>query len=107
MQDECLHPVEMDTGNQKAKLKMVHVTDEVYRDLEAYIKEGHHNFWEYGPFEAYVKSTVEYEKVYTGVEHLGAREYHLKSVVTDWSVEDFTHEDQEETDFDLAKICVD
>jgi hypothetical protein len=86
---------------------MVHVTDEVYRDLEEYIMEGHNGLWEYGPFGAYVKSTVEYEKVYTGVEHLGAREYYLKAGVTDWVVEEFFHEDEEETDFDLAKICVD
>lgn len=83
---------------------MVHVTEDVYRNLGEYIKEGHNGVWEYGPFWADVKSTVEYEKVYTGVEHLGARESYLEPVVTDWEVDGFSHEDGEETDFDPWKI---
>jgi hypothetical protein len=83
---------------------MVHVTDDVYRDLERCIEEGFDGFWMYGDFMANVKSTVEYVKEYTGVEFYGEKEVYFASKVVSWDVEDFCHKEEEETDFDITKI---
>lgn len=88
----------------KTNTIMVHVTDDVYRNLERCIEEGFNGFWMYGPFSANVNSTIGYVKEYTGVEFYGEKEVYLGREVTSWSVEDFGHEEDEETDFDPEKI---
>ena len=85
---------------------MVHVTDDVYRDLAKNIEAGLNGWWEYGPFGAYVSSTVEHVKEYTGVEFYGAKEVYYRSEITSWKVEGFRHEDDEETDFTPDKIGI-
>ena len=88
----------------KTNTIMVHVTDDVYRDLERNIEAGVNGYWEYGPFGANIKSTVKEVKEYTGVEFYGEKEVYLGREVTSWSVEDFGHEEDDETDFDPEKI---
>ena len=96
------------SGSKKSEDKtntiMVHVTDDVYRDLAKNIEAGLNGWWEYGPFGAYINSTVEDVKEYTGVEFNGEKEVYCRSEVTSWDVEGFCHEDDEETDFDPKKI---
>ena len=85
---------------------MIHVPTEIYMSLADAIREGQNGYWEDGLFRAEISSEVEYERVYTGVEHMGERESYLEPVVLNWDVRCFSFgEDDERTDFNKMTLA--
>lgn len=89
---------------------MIHVTDEVYRDLADRIKNGDEGYWQSGNFSAWISCEVDWKTEYTGVEFMGDKESYLVPVVLSWEIEDFRYYDDDDneipTDFDPAKIKI-
>ena len=73
------------------KTNMIHIENEVYEALAQAIKSGYNGWWisEDERFTATISTSFHSERVYTGVEFMGARESYLEDVLDEWSVSDF------------------